>query len=215
MAIQLDRQHIILYASLAVALLGGTYLIADRRAESARTEAAVAKAETTAILAANTQFQAQVSAQIAQLEASNQALQSHLAQRQATEKSIATQNGSLTPSQTATGIQTVTGAKDGEATVNGQFIQLDLPLGQQALSALQLVPLLQADKADLTIQVSNGEKALDLETKAHTSDKEADKKVLESCQADLKSAKRSKLKEVMKAAGIALGVGIGIGLHVR
>jgi hypothetical protein len=38
-----DKQHIILYVSLAIALLAGTYLVADKRAESARTEAAVAK----------------------------------------------------------------------------------------------------------------------------------------------------------------------------
>lgn len=212
---QLDKQHIILYVTLAIALIGGTYLIADKRAESARTEAAVAKAEKAQIVAANAQFQSQVTAELAQLQAQNQALQSQLAQRDKVEKSISTSNGSLTLPQVASGIQTATGGKDGEATANGQFIQLDLPLGQQALSALQLVPLLQADKADLTIEVSNSGKALDLEKSAHKSDIETDKKVLGSCQDDLKSSQRSKLKDIMKTAGIALGIGIGIGLHFR
>lgn len=211
----LDTQHKVLYVCLATTLLVGTYLFADHRAESARTEAAVAKAQLAQVQTANATFQAQVSAQLNQLQAQNDSLTKALSARQQTEKVIPTQNGSLTPPQVATGIQTATGGKNGEATSNGQFIQLDLPLGQQALSALQLVPLLQADKADLTIQVSNDEKALDLETKAHTLDKEADKKALDSCKVDLKSANRSKLKDVMKAAGIALGVGIGIGLHVR
>lgn len=215
MAIVLDKQHLILYATLAVAIVAGTYLIADKRAESARTEAAVAKAQLAQSQEANKAFQAQVSAQISQLQQQNADLEKALAARSVTEKSIPTQNGSLTPTQVATGIQTVTQSKPDEVTASGNMIVLNLPLGQQALSALQLLPMLQADKADLTIQVSNGEKVLDLETKAHTSDKEADKKALDSCKADLKSAKRSKLKDVMKAAGIALGVGIGIGLHIH
>jgi hypothetical protein len=215
MSIQLDRQHIILYICLAVTVLAGTYFIADKRAESARTEAAVAKAELAQTLDANKQFQAQVAAQLAQLQQQNQALQVQLAKRDKVEKSVSTQNGSLTPPQVASGIQTATGAKEGEATANGQFIQLDLPLGQQALSALQLVPMLQADKADLTLEVSNAEKQIDLEKQSHSSDLKADEAKLNSCQADLKSAKHSKLKDVMKTAGIALGVGIGIGLHFR
>jgi hypothetical protein len=203
----LDKQHIILYVCLALALLGGTYLIADRRAETARTEAAVAKAQLAQVQSANTAFQAQVSAQISQLQASNQALEAQLAQRTITEKSIPTQNGSLNATQTASGIQVATGGKDGEATTNGQFIQLDLPLGQQALSALQLVPLLQKDKADLTMEVSNDEKALDLEKQSHQSDLKTDEAKLNACQADLKAVNHSLLRTRLRwfAAGIVVG----------
>jgi hypothetical protein len=203
----LDKQHIILYVSLAIAPIGETYLIADKHAESARTEAAVAKAQMAQIVSANTQFQSQVTAQIAQLEASNQALQTQLAQRDKVEKSISTHNGSLTPTQVATGIQSATDANDGEATASGQFIQLDLPLGQQALSALQLVPLLQKDKADLTIEVFNDEKALVLEKQSHQSDLKADEAKLESCQADLKAVKRSTLRSKLRWLGAGVTVG--------
>jgi hypothetical protein len=95
------------------------------------------------------------------------------------------------------------------------MVQLDLPTGQAALSALQLVPLLQQDKADLTLEVSNAEKQVQLEKESHASDLKADDAKLKSCQADLNSAKKSKLKAVMRDAGIALGVGIGRGLHFR
>jgi hypothetical protein len=148
-------------------------------------------------------------------QARNDSLEKALATREQTEKSIPTQNGSLNATQTAQGIQMATGAKEGEATANGQFIQLDLPLGQQALSALQLVPLLQKGKADLTLEVSNDEKALDLEKQSHQSDLKADEAKLNACQAELKSVKRSKLKAVMRDVGIGLGVGIAIGLHIR
>ena len=211
----LDKHHIILYVSLGLALLAGTYLIADRRAETARTEAAVAKAQLVQVQSQNAAFQAQVSAQLAQLQAQNDSLAKALATRARTEKSISTKNGSLTPEQIAQAIAQATNSKPQEAqTVNG-MIQLDLPLGQQALSALQLVPLLQQDKSDLTVQLANEEKSVDLEKESHQSDLKADEAKLQACQADLKAAKHSKLRDVMKTAGVALGVGIGIGLHIH
>ena len=74
----------------------------------------------------------------------------------------------------------------------------------RALSALQLVPLLQKDKADLTLEVSNEEKQIDLEKQSNASNLKVAEAKLDSCQADLKSAKYSKLKDVMKVAGVAL-----------
>jgi hypothetical protein len=211
----LDKQHIILYVSLAIALVGGTYLFADRRAESARTEAAVAKAQLAQVQSQNATFQAQVNAQLAQLQAQNDVLSKALATREQTEKSVPLQNGSLSATQVAQGIANATKSKPDEVSASGNMIQLDLPLGQQALSALQLVPMLQQDKADLTVQLGNEEKAVDLEKQSHASDLKADEAKLQSCQADVKAAKHSTLKTVFKTAGIALGVGIGIGLHFR
>lgn len=203
----LDTQHKVLYVCLATTLLVGTYLFADHRAESARTEAAVAKAQLAQVQTANATFQAQVSAQLNQLQAQNDSLTKALSARQQTEKVIPTQNGSLTPPQVATGIQTATGGKNGEATSNGQFIQLDLPLARTALTDMELVPLLQADKSNLSDQLSNEQKSLALEQSAHQSDLKTSKTSLDSAQADLKSCKANLTKSRMKWFGIGVVVG--------
>jgi hypothetical protein len=203
----LDRHHIILYVSLALALLAGTYLIADRKAETARTDLAVAKAQLVQTVSANRDFQAQVSAQLAQLQQENQALADALKVRQKVEVSIPAQNASLSASQVAQQIQTATKAKDGEVSATGDLLTLDLPLGQQALSALQLVPLLQQDKADLTVQVANDEKALQLEKESHASDVKALNAQIETDKVELKSVKATATRSKLRwfAAGVVVG----------
>jgi hypothetical protein len=63
------------------------------------------------------------------------------------------------------------------------------------------------------VELSNEEKAVELEKESHASDLKADKVQLQACQADLKAEKRCTLRNVFRMAGITLGVGIRIGLH--
>jgi hypothetical protein len=86
----------------------------------------------------------------------------------------------------------------------GNFLA-PLPLAQKSLTALLAVPVLQADKKDLTAQVdaektalANSDKALGLERQAHASDNAActaDKKSLSAQIDKVKAdARRSKFK---------------------
>jgi hypothetical protein len=186
--------------SLALALLVGTYLIADRKAEADRTQLAVAQAQLVQTVSANRDFQSQVAQQLAQLQAQNADLAKALQARQSVEVKLPAQNASLSASQVAQGL--------GQgATASGDTIVLPLPLGQLALTDMQLVPMLQTDKAQLTTELANETQSLQLEKDAHTSDVKALQAQIDVDKVELKAekalARRSKLRWF--AAGVVVG----------
>jgi len=196
----LDRHHIILYVCLAGALLAGTFFIADRKAENARTQLAVAQAQLVQTESANKDFQAQVAQQLAQLQAQNADLAKALQARQTVEVKLPAQNASLSASQVAQGL--------GQgATATGDTIVLPLPLGQIALTDMQLVPLLEADKATLTTELANETQSFTLEKESHVSDVKALNAQIEVDKVELKTekalARRSKMRWF--AAGLIVG----------
>jgi hypothetical protein len=196
----LDSKHIWLTIALVLALLFGVYAIESKRADKAEAQAQAAQV-------ANAQFQDQVNKQLVTLANENLALQQALAQRQVVEVQVPKQNIQLAAPQVAAGIDQAVGAKPGTTVVSGDTLILPLPLGQQALSALQLVPLLQQDKVDLTAQVTNVSKELDLEKQAHASD-------VNSCKLEVVALKKKGHKNIFKAVAIGIGIGIGIAFHI-
>ena len=196
----LDKTHIILYVCLAGALLGGTYLITDRQAEHARTQLAVAQAQLVQTQAANNTFQSQVAQQLAQLQAQNADLAKALQARQTVEIKLPAQNATLSASQVAQGL--------GQgATASGDTIVLPLPLGQIALTDMQLVPMLQTDKAQLSTELANETQSLQLEKEAHTSDVKALNAQIDVDKVELKAVKAEARKSKFKwfAAGVIVG----------
>lgn len=169
---------------LIITAMFGVYAIEARIADKAQSKADMAAQHASDIKKANEQFQAQTAIQIA-------ALQSALSIRQQVEAKIPPSIGSAPTPQVAQAIQTATNAQSTQVTTQGDFITLALPIARDAVTALQLVPLLQADKTDLT-------KALDLEKQAHVSDVQACKADVLAVQADLKATKAKGRKNAIK-----------------
>lgn len=210
------KTHIILLAVVAGLILGGIYGIESLVAK--HDDAAAAKYSQIAADTAkqNQQFQLQVQTEIASLVAANQQLANQnqqlvvsLATRQNQEIQIPKQTASLTAVQVAVELQ---------GTANGDNVSLTLPVAQNVLASVRLVPLLQADKKNLQdaynneVQIANNneklyteeQKALVSEQGSHKADNEANAKQITKIKAD---ARKSKLKW--------LGIGILIGFVGR
>ena len=157
-------------------------------------------------------LQQQNAAQIKALTDQNIALQSEiatlatsLAKRQTTETQLPVKNANLSA---------IDAAKALGGTADGDNVVLDLPISRQIVTQVQLVPLLQADKADLEKQngllqteVANGVKALDLERASHGSDNTAKDATIKSLQSDLSTAKAECRKSKLKWFGIGFVAG--------
>lgn len=193
----LDKQHIVLYLALAASLLLGTYLFA-KRAEVAEGKAIAAEIKAADSEAQNKLFQQTVQVQLSQLAAENQQLSMALAQRQVLEVKVPQQNSTLSASQVAAGIDSTTGNKVGTTVVQGDTLILPTALGKEALSALQLVPLLQADKVTLTAENTNLSKALDLEKQAHVSDVQSCQLQVTADKLEIKAVKAQARKSKLK-----------------
>jgi hypothetical protein len=120
--------------------------------------------------------------------------------RQTVEVKLPVQNASLSASQVAQGL--------GQgATAAGDTIVLPLPLGQLALTDMQLVPLLTQDKAQLQAELANETQSLTLEKQAHASDVKALNAQIDVDKVELKTekalARRSKMRWF--AAGVVVG----------
>jgi hypothetical protein len=169
------KTHLILLAFAATlsvgAVYGVLYIQSSERAAAEQRQAVIVDALT----AQNKIIQQNVAQQIAalnqqnqQLELQNQQLSVLLAKRQVIEVALPKQNATLSATQVATQLGGVAQNND---------VLLPLSNAQSVLTAVQLVPLLQQDKVDLTAsngllknEVINAQSALDLERKAHTSD---------------------------------------------
>jgi len=192
--------HLVLIIALGLACFAGVYEFDSRRAQAADTKAAIAEAKYEEAAKTNSAVQAQTAQQIALLAQQNLALQSQntllaqsLAARRVAESQLPTQNASLTTQDAADKIQ---GLTNGKATPNGSDVVLDTPTARTVVSQLELVPLLQADKADLekrdadfTKEIDNDVAALDLEKKAHVSDNETCKVQVAAKDAEITKVK--------------------------
>lgn len=194
--IQLDKHHVILYLVATSLALFGVYLFESKIADRAQSKADAAQATAQLLVQQNQQFQVQMQQQINQLAQA-------LSARQVIEVKIPTANQSLTSSQTADALSKATNAKSGEVTAVNDTVVMDLPVSRTVLSDVQLVPLLQQDKADIS-------KQLDLEKQAHISDVKADVANLQACQLEVKAVKAKGRKNIIKSFVIGLGVGLGI-----
>lgn len=203
----LDTKHIILTATLVGTLLGGVYLFESNRADKAEAKAESAQATAQLLNQQNKDFQLSVNSQLAALTAQNQQLALALSQRQVLEVKVPQQNASLTAAQVSTALDTATGNKVGTTVAQGDTLILPTALGKDALSALQLVPLLQADKANLTTENINLSKSLDLEKQAHTSDITACQATVTSAQAEVKAVKAQARKSKFKIFFIGYAAG--------
>jgi hypothetical protein len=203
----LDTKHFIGYGLAIVLALGLVYTIESKVADKAQSRADLAEAKAELISKQNADFQAQVSSQLAQLQAENASLAKALTAREQVEKLLPTKNGSLTATQVSSAISQALNAKQGEVSASGDTITVDLPLGQEITTALQLVPLLQTDKTQLQTELANETKALDLEKQSHASDVNALNVQISADKVELKAvkaqARRSKLRWF--AAGVVVG----------
>lgn len=210
------KTHIILLAIVVALIFGGVYgfesLVAKHDDATANKYSAIAADASKQ----NTLILAQVQLEVANLVAANQRLENQnqqyvvaFANRQVQEVQISKQTASLTAVQVAVELQ---------GTANGDSVNLTLPVAQNVLASVRLVPLLQADKKNLQdaytneVQIANNneklyteeQKALVSEQGSHKADNEANAKQVAKIKAD---ARKSKLKW--------LGIGILIGFIGR
>lgn len=176
------KTHLILLAIVVGGVYGGIYLIESKMAEHDKVTAAIYQSQ-------NQQFQAQVKEEIDALKQANVLLAQSVATRQVVEVKLPTQNGSLTATQAAQEITKSVKANPGEVTSVGDTVVLDLPVARVLTTMAELVPLLQADKADLTQQLTNETKIYNDEVSAHKKDTETDAVVLKACKADSRRGK--------------------------
>jgi hypothetical protein len=209
--ISFGTSHLILLISCFIFLVGCIYLYDSKRAEKAEVQAAAAQAQAKIVDTQNKTFQAQTQQQILVLTQQNQSLQ---AQIQVLTGAIAQRDAQLTQKQqniltlppSALAEQWGSAAQESAPDLDsqGNFL-VALPLAQKSVSALESVTVLQADKQDLTSELTNQrtitentELQLTKEQAAHTSDMntcKVDKDALQSQITQLKaSARRSKLR---------------------
>jgi hypothetical protein len=197
------KTHLLLVGVVAALVFGSVYgvesLIANHDAKNAIVLQTLADSQAKA----NAQFQISVKSQIdaiaaqnAELAAENQTLIKALASRQVIEAKIPVQNSSLSAQDAASALK-------GQA-VNDQVV-LPLPVARDLVTSVQLVPLLQADKADLEksnglleTEVANGVKALDLERTAHTNDNSTNAGTIKARDAEIVAIKADARKGKMK-----------------
>jgi hypothetical protein len=177
--------------------LGGVYGVESLVASHDKQTAALFQAQ-------NTQFQAQIQQEIQSLQAANAQLANAISQRQTIEVKIPTLNGSLTAAQSALAISQAVKANPGEVSATGDNVMLDLPVTREITSMIQLLPLVQADKADLQQQLANETRIYADEKAAHKKDNDTNAETIKSLKAD---CRKSKLKW--------FGIGVVVGFVGR
>jgi hypothetical protein len=214
------KTHLLLVGVVAALVFGSVYgvesLIANHDAKNAIVLQTLADSQAKA----NAQFQISVKSQIdaiaaqnAELAAENQTLIKALAIRQVIEAKIPVQNSSLSAQDAASALK-------GQA-VNDQVV-LPLPVARDLVTSVQLVPLLQADKADLEksnglleTEVANGVKALDLERTAHTNDNSTNTSTIKARDAEIVVLKAECRKSKLKWFGVGYVAGYISALLMR
>jgi hypothetical protein len=212
--------HSILLALVGTLTLGGIYgvenLISKHDDATAAKYAAIADAQ----VKQNATFQQQVQQQIAilaaqnqQLIAANAQLASSLAARSKVEKEVPVQTANLSLAETAAALK---------GTVEGNNVSLTLPVAQDVLTQVQLVPLLQQDKLDLSKEVDNQSDIAKnnlaeytQEKAAHDSDNKANAAVILANKKEIAAVKADARKGKIKwfVIGYVSGLISGIALH--
>lgn len=201
------KSHIVSVCLIVALAFGGIYgvesLVAKHDSATATRYEVLAKQQSDQ----NAQLQANIQKRLDSLEAQNAVLTLALSKRQTVEVTIPTTNGSLSAQETATKLVDTTNAKPGEVTALQDALTVDLPVAHVLLDDAQLVPLLQADKADLSKELVNSNQALSLEKTAHTSDNTTGAANLKACQVEIVSVKAQARKSKLRwfAVGYASG----------
>jgi len=206
------KAHLILTAIAACLIFGAVYgvesVIAKHDEKNAQAIAAIVDAQTKQ----NQQFQISIKAQIDTLVQQNQVLESEnqtliaaLAKRQVIENQVPIKNQNLSA---------VEAAKALGGTSDGDNVVLELPIARNVVTQVQLVPLLQQDKADLeksngllTTEVVNAQSALDLERKAHESDNTTNAGIIKERDTTISTLKAECRKSKLKWFGIGFVAG--------
>jgi hypothetical protein len=196
------KSHLISLLVCAILIYAGIYGVESIIAKHDKQTAAIYQQQ-------NQQFQQTVQQEIAQLVAQNQQLAAQLAANQKKEQSIPVTVKDETADQVAFDISKAANSKPNAVTVQNNNVVLDLPTAQLALADMQLVPLLQQDKADLSQQLLNETKMYNDEVAAHKSDNETNQKQITALKAD---CRKSKLKwfGIGYVAGFISGVAIAV-----
>lgn len=195
--------HLIIVALAGTLVVGSIYGVLHIQAKDAERHAQEFAQLADSMNKANAAFQASTEAQIKTLAAANQQLALEvgtltqvLARRQAAEQSLPKKNANLSVIEAARSLQ---GSADGDNVV------LDLHVARDLVTQVQLVPMLEQDKADLgksnellAAEVANGEQALDLERKAHASDNSANGATIKARDAEVSALKKNLRKSKMK-----------------
>jgi hypothetical protein len=206
------KTHLILVAIAASLVFGSVYGVESIIAKHDDKNAIVLQTLSDSMNKQNQQFQQNIKTQLdslaaqnVQLEQQNSQLINALAARQVVEKQIPLTNATLSAQDAA-------GKLKGQAV--GNTVVLDLPIARDLVTSVQLVPLLQQDKADLEksngllqTEVSNGVKALDLERTAHTNDNTTNAGTIKARDAEIVAVKAECRKSKLKWFGIGVVVG--------
>ena len=219
MQISLDHHHILLYCAVFILSLLGIYGIESRVADKERTRADAAEAKSQLIQAQNKDFQTQVAQQVqqlvlqnTQLQQANQVLSSEIASTNALLAAQKTKDKSLPPDQLAARIVTL--VPGGSISVQPNGYLFDQPEAVAVAQTLEEVPALESnvqklesENANLTTEVTNDVKTLDLEKQSHAHDITADQAKLNAVNAELSQVKADCRKSKFKWFGAGVVVG--------
>jgi len=220
----LDKHHIILYIAAFAFALVGVYLIEARVADKAESQVQAAKEQAAVIAQQNKDFQQQVAQQVqqlvlqnAQLQQANQALAAQIAQTNALLAEQKHKDSTLPPNQLAERIVTL--APGGSIKVVPDGYLIDQPEAVAIAQTLEEVPALtknvgdlQKENSNLSTELANDSKTLDLEKQSHASDTNSLNSVITADKAELKAVKAECRKSKLKWFGIGVVVGF-VGRH--
>lgn len=197
--------HLVLISLLFVSLVGSVYLFDSRRVDKADYAAQLAQQHEAQVVAANTTFQQQTQARIAELTATVAQLQS---KQQVRNSQLATQqktDESLAPTDLADRWEKLVPDSKVLPTPSGYI--LDSASGLETIQSLEQLPVLTANLADETQIANSFQSEYKLEQSAHISDNETCKVQLATDATVLKSVKADARKSKWKwfIAGVVTG----------
>lgn len=207
----LSGHHLVLYALLVAASLGGVYLIESKLSSLAEAKAAAAEQALAVEKDHSAQLAAAYAANQAQRDKDNAQFLATIAQLQSQTKVQIIHDKALPPPELGHRIETITGFKEGTITLDpSQNLIVPLPLGQE------IVARLDQGVADAETVVK--QESIIKNQVATIADENAiiveDKKVLTAqIDADKKELNAEKAK-CRKSKWKWLGAGVGIGIAI-
>jgi hypothetical protein len=197
--------HVVLIACLFVSLVGSVYLFDSRRADRADYAAQLAQQHEAQVVAANTTFQQQTQARIAELTATVAQLQ---AGQQVRVVQLATQqktDATMAPTDLADRWEKL--VPDSKVLPTPSGYMLDPSSGLKTVQSLEQVPILTANLADEVKIANSFQSEYKLEQAAHTSDNDTCKVQLATDATTLKAVKADARKSKWKwfIAGVVTG----------
>lgn len=219
--------HLILLAVVALLVFGGVYgvesLLSRRAAANdAKWEYLLKEqtAQTQTIQQQLTQDEKQWAQVVSKLTAQNVQLAATVNERDRQLQQQEKQNATLTAQEAAERLAAQTHAEQGEVTVAGNSVVLDLPVTRRVVDSLDSLSTTQADLEDTKQQLVN-----ETQIAVTAQDDVAEQKTLvaaqqkqlataqQTCKAQISDLKAKQRKNILKTIFIGLGIGIGIGAH--